>query len=153
MARHEVEREMRQEAEREMREALRLEPFFSGGMNQLVKVIAMQDRITMSVRGFVVQQKFLIGLSPNAIQTRLGLPPGSLQCGCRIGTLQRQPGPSEVRYELTTEFPDGIPFTMLSDRRYPPSDKRFVHQWRLTSPIFVRRWTPLQPNGIYSATL
>ena len=143
----------RDEVEREIRDALRLEPFVQGGRNQLVKVLALHDGTPMAVSGYVVQQRFLIGLRPAEIEKRLGLLVGSIQKGCRIFTLQRQPGPSEVVYELTTAHPDGLAPSMLSDQRYPPSDKRFVHQWRLTQKIFVRRWVQLGPGDCYSDSL
>jgi hypothetical protein len=138
---------------REMMEALRLEPFVVGGRAQLVKVLALRDGSPPIVSGYVVQQKFLLGLRPVDIERRLGLIVGSIQQGCRILTLTRQPGPSEAVYELTTEYPGGLAYTMLSDVRYPPSDKRFVHQWRLVTPISVRRAIQLGPNDSYSDTL
>ena len=140
----------RDEVEREIRDALRLEPFVQGGRKQLVKVLALHDGTPPSVSGYVVQQHFLIGLKPAEIARRLGLLIGSLQSGCRIFTLQRQPGPSEVVYELTTAFPNGLAQSPVSDLRYPPSDKRFVHQWRLTNQIFVSGSIQLGPNDAYS---
>jgi len=120
---------------REMADALRLEPFTQGGSNRLVKVLAISDGVPVSVGGYVVQEKFLVGCTPPEIEKRLGLPLNSLALGCRILGLRRQPGPSEVSYELTTKYPDGLAHTILSDQRYPPGNKAFVHQWRLTGRI------------------
>lgn len=65
--------------------------------------------------------------------------------------LQSVPGPSQIDYELTTNFPDGLAPSVLSDPDYPPFKKRHVQQWRLRVPMrvsFVRR---LGPTDSYSA--
>ena len=141
---------MTRDDDREIRDAMRVEAFFQGGVNRLVKVMALSDGVPPTVGGYVTQEKFLVGSTPSEIERKLGLPVGSLRPGCRILRLQRQPGPSEVVYELTTMYPDGLAFTILSDRRYPPADRKFVHQWRLTTRIPATLLCELKPSARYS---
>jgi hypothetical protein len=130
---------------REMREALRREPFAQGGLNQLVKVVSLfvYNEFEKNRKGrneafpvtkFVTLEKFLLGQTPEEIETSLGLKRDMLRSGCVVIGLQRQPGPSEVEYELTAEYPDGVAFTVLSHQDYLPGDKR-IHQWRLRVTI------------------
>jgi hypothetical protein len=142
---------MAHDDEREMREALRLEPFFQGGLSRLVKVLALPDGIPSSVGGYVTQEKFLLGQIPVEIEKALGMRFGSLQSGCRVFRPLRQPGPSQVVYELTTKNPDGLAHTALSDQRFLPSTKAFIHQWRLTTQIPVTLLCQLGPNTRYRA--
>lgn len=146
MARHDD-----REAEREMREAKRLEPFVQGGLSRLVKVIPAGEQIPRMVTGYVTQEKFLLGLTPIEIERALGLPLGSLRSGCRVLALQRQPGPSQVVYELTTKYPDGLAYSLLSDERYPPGSRAHIHQWRLTTKIRASLLCDLGPDTRYTA--
>ena len=134
-------------AEREMRDAVRLESFSLGGQNRLVKVIAIPTggRVPPTVAGFVTQERFLLGKTPAQIEEALGVRANSLVSGCMVLALQSVPGPSQIDYELTTNFPDGLAASVLSDPDYPPFKKRYVHQWRLRVPMrvsFVRRLGP-----------
>jgi hypothetical protein len=138
--------------EREIRDALRRDAFGQGGANQLVKVLPLSDGVPPAVSGYVTQEKFLAGRTPSEIESMLGLPFGSLRDGCRVFRLHRQPGPSEVVYELTTKYPDGLAFTAMSDQRYPPSDKGFVHQWRLTRRMSAMPLRQLEPLARYTVS-
>jgi hypothetical protein len=145
-----TERRRAEDDEREMREALRLEPFVLGGVNQLVKVLPLSEGVRPTVSGYVTQERFLLGRTAADIERALGLPFGSLRSGCRVLRLQRQPGPSEVVYELTTKYPDGLAHTALSDRRYPSANKGFIHQWRLTKRFPATLLCQLSPDMRYT---
>jgi hypothetical protein len=126
---------MARDYKHEIRDALRVEPFFQGGFSRLVKVSPDRGEIPKTVSGYVTQERFILGLKPKEMEQALGLPVESLVPGCRVFKLARQPGPSQVVYELTTKHPDGLAFTTMSNPKYPPSDKGYIHQWRLTMAI------------------
>jgi hypothetical protein len=103
--------------------------------------------VTGSFTSFVTLERFLLGNTPEDIEKSLGLKLDSLRPGCVVFALQRQPGPSEVDHELTAAYPDGVAFTVLSHRDYPPGDEH-IQQWRLkvTIPgVFLCRLTPGTP--------
>ena len=139
------------EAEREMRDATRHEPFVQGGLSRLVKVIPATREIPAMVTGYVTQEKFLLGLTPLEIARALGLPLSEFKPGCRILELKWQPGPSQVVYELTTKYPDGLAYSVLSDERYPAGTKSHIHQWRLTRMIPATLLCDLAPDARYAA--
>ena len=141
----------RDDVKREMRDALRVEPFFQGGSNRLVKVLPFGAGTPATVTGYVTQERFLLGLTPAEIEQALGLRVDSLQFGCRIFRLVRPPGPSEAVYEMTTKYPDGLAYTAMSNPAFPPSQKGFVHQWRLTTNIGVTKPRDLLPGVRYAA--
>jgi len=129
--------------QREMRDAVRREPFVQGGVSQLVKVVSISDvpasrlnnaHYVFPVTGFVTLERFLLGDTPEQIEQNLGVRHHQLHAGCLVFGLQRQPGPTEIDYELTAEYPDGVAFTVLSSQDYPPGDTR-IHQWRLLVSI------------------
>src|SRR5262245_40642018 len=124
------------DAEREMADAVRLDMFALGGQNRLVKVIPIPEggRVPPTVTGFVTQERFLLGKTPAQIEKALGVKVNSLVTGCVVLALQNVPGPSQIEYELTTNFPDGFAPSVLSDPDYPAFSKRYVHQWRLRVP-------------------
>ena len=139
------------EVQREIQDALRLEPFFQGGNSRLVKVLSIRDGIPKTVRGFVTQERFILGLTPREIEQALGLKVDSLLLGCRVFKLAKPPGPSQVVYELTTKYPDGLACTVMSDRAYPPSDKLYIHQWRLLAEMPAILLQQLAVNTPYIA--
>jgi hypothetical protein len=148
-------KEAARDAAREMRDAIRREPFVQGGLNQLVKVLPLlNDDVTRTQRvsGYVTLERFLLGRTPSEIESALGLKLSSLRSGCRVFALHRQPGPSEIDYELTTEYPDGVAFTVLSNPDYPPGDKRFIHQWRLKVAIAATLLQILKPGARYAGS-
>lgn len=139
-------------AQREMRDAVRLEPFVLGGQNRLVKVIAIpvDGRVPPTVAGFVTQERFLLGKTPAQIEEALGVKVNSLVSGCLVLALQSVPGPSQIEYELTTNLPDGLAPSVLSDPDYPPFKKRYVHQWRLRVPMRASFVCQLGPADSYT---
>jgi hypothetical protein len=140
----------RDDIQREMREALRIEPFFQGGVNRLVKVLPLRGPLPTTIGGFVTQERFLLGLTPQQIEEALGLERKSLLPGCRVFRLTRPPGPSEVEYELTTKYPDGIAHTSMSSDKYPASNKNHIHQWRLTTQLPITLVRQLPPDTPYT---
>ena len=103
--------------------------------------------MTGSFTSFVTLERFLLGNTPEDIEKSLGLKLDSLRPGRVVFALQRQPGPSEVDYELTAAYPDGVAFPVLSHRDYPPGDEH-IQQWRLkvTIPgVFLCVLTPGTP--------
>jgi hypothetical protein len=116
-----------------------------------VKVIGPSTTggIPQTVIGYVTQELFLSGKTPVQIEEALGLKVNSLVDGCIVLALQSVPGPSQIDYELTTNYPDGLAPSVLSDPDYPPFRLRHVHQLRLRVPVrasFIRR---LAPNEVY----
>src|SRR5215471_20008553 len=139
------------DAEREMRDAVRLEPFALSGLNRLVKVIAIpaDGDIPSTVSGYVTQERFILGKTPMQIQKALGVEVGSLVPGCIVLALQTVPGPSQIDYELTTNLPGGLAPSPLSDPKYPPFAKKYVHQWRLRVLIRAAFVCRLGPSDQY----
>lgn len=140
---------MARDDDREIRDAMRVEPFFLGGFNRLIKVLPVRDGIPKTVSGYVTQERFILGLTSAEIEQVLGLRVDSLQLGCRVFKLVRQPGPSQVVYELTTKYPDGLAYTAMSNQDFPPSSKSYIHQWRLTTDIPVTLVCQLAPSTPY----
>ena len=139
-------------AEREMRDVVRFEAFALGGQNRLVKVIAIPagGRVLRTVTGYVTQERFLLGKRPAQIEEALGMKVNSLVSGGMVLALQIVPGPSQIEYELTTNFPDGLAPSVMSDPDYPPFKKRYVHQWRLRVPMRVSFVCRLGPADSYT---
>jgi len=139
------------EVEREIRDALRLEPFFAPGVNPLIKVLEIGKGFPSArgVEGYVTLERYIVGLRPNEIEGVLGMEGKSLSQGCRVFRLSRRPGPSQVAYELTTKYPDGLAYTTSSDPKYPASSVGYVHQWRLLTKIPVVFLTHLSPDEPY----
>lgn len=138
--------------QQDIRQAKRHEPFILAGTNRMVKVAAlatMSTPVFARVSGYVTQEKFLCGKSPQQIEAALGLKGDSLKTGCRVYRFRRQPGPSECTYELTTAFPDGLAYHEgFSNPDYPPGDAR-IHQWRLCVEIPVDHLIDLLPGQRY----
>jgi hypothetical protein len=142
------------EWQREMQDAVRHEAWSLSGATRVVKVVPcdvarpLAEMTTVRLTGYVCQEIVLLGQRPEDIEGRLGLRVGSCAKGCRIFRFERLPNPSEVAYELTAEFPDGLAFGPLSNRLYPPGS-RAVHQWRLLAEVPARPLLDLAPGTRY----
>jgi hypothetical protein len=156
----------------EIREAKRRDPasvaWSLEGGSRLVKVVRLAtvmniERANRAV-GYVTQEKFLLGKTPQQIEIALGLPPLSLNRGCRIFRLQRIPQRGEYSDELTADKPGGLAFNPAEweEKRirydqdkslnelsyYPPGDKR-IPQWDVSVSIPLIHLTDLPPNVSY----
>ena len=101
--------------------------------------------------GFVSQERFLLAKSPAQIEEALGIKVNSLSAGCLVLALQSVPGPSQIEYRLTTNFPDGVAPSVLDDPDYPPFKKRYVHPWRLRVPMRASFVCRLGPDMTYQS--
>jgi len=136
----------------EIRDALRQDAFALGGLNQLVKVLPLAGPLPKSLSGYVTLERYLLGLKPSQIAAALGLPAEDYTSGCRVFGFNRQPGPSEYTYELTTQYPEGLAYGPLSHPQYPPGTKKGVHQFKLRVKIAVTLLKTLGPNDAYTAS-
>ncbi len=149
-------RDDEREIQRELRDARRAEPFTLGGRASLIKVLrpfqgaadAKDEYRNGCVAGYVAMESAISGLRPSEIAQSLGLEHGSLDSGCRVFALLRQPGPSEIEYDLTAEHPGGLSHTPYSDQRFPPGDRR-IHQWKLKTAMRARLLCLLAPGERY----
>ena len=142
----------RRAIEKEIRDALRQDAFALGGVNQLVKVLPVAAPIPTSLGGYVTLERFILGRTPAEIAAALGLPADDYAAGCNVFGFNRQPGPSEYTYELTTEYPEGLAYGPLSHPKYPPGTRKGIHQFKLLTRIAVTRLKTLGPNDSYTAS-
>ena len=148
------------EWQRDMRDALRRESWSLSGPTRPVKVVSLKHNHSRAapesrLAGYICQEKVLLGRTPAAIESLLGLPRGELVNGCRIYRFRRLPGPSEVEYDLTARHPGGLAYTPTvgpwnadGDPVYPPGSNA-VHQWRLLVDVPVEHLLDLAPGVPY----
>jgi hypothetical protein len=153
---------------REIREAMRNEAWTLVGPSGLVKVVRLATMINVPAKarapGYVTQQRYLFGKTPAQIERDFGLPPFSLDRGCRVFRLERLPQRSEYTYELSAAEPDGLAFnpadaweararfvndpSLTEVPYYPPGNER-IPQWRVTGDIPLIHLFDLLPNVTY----
>jgi hypothetical protein len=107
--------------------------------------------VPQTVTGYVTQEKFLLGKTPAQIEEALGVRVNPLGAGCIVLALLSVPGPSMIDYELTTNYPDGLAPSVLSDPNYAAFSTRYVHQWRLRVPMRASFVCRLGPGESYKS--
>ena len=133
----------------EIADGLRREGWSLNGPTRIVKVVPRSRPLVRALRGFVCLEKSLVGKTPAAIESALGLPFNSLGGGCRIFRFKRLPMSFEVEYELTAKHPDGWAFNpAIHNRDYAPGDPT-IHQWRLLVDVPAEHLLDLAPNERY----
>ena len=138
-----------QEWRNDVRGALRHEGWSLHGPMRIVKVVSAGRPVASALKGFVCLEKSLLGKTPAAIEGLLGLPPGAFHAGCRIYRLTRLPMQSEVDYELTAAFPNGLAYNAaVHDPSYLPGS-RSIHQWRLLVDVPAQHLLDLAPGQTY----
>lgn len=133
------------------------------GPERLVKVVSPKGQKDLlgyqTAKGYVTQEKFLLGKTSDQIEKALGLRPLELGSFCYVYSLARLPEYDEVEFKLTCAFPDGkvyddahhakamtarqnfLDHKDLYDRSqtpvvnyYPPGSNEIL-QWQLVKPI------------------
>lgn len=110
---------------------------------QLVKVVARRSPdgtprtdAPNQATGYVVELRQVVGLTPDAIADRLGLPKQDYVDGLWIMKLDRPPEAGEFDLRAYTHLPQGKPYQKPppgQDRDYPPGHG--VEQWELKTAI------------------
>ena len=110
---------------------LAIEKWGKGGLERPVKVVALQRGPLTSVRGYITQEKNIKGQPLQEIESRLGLPNGTLAAGANVMALNRVPLPQKFELRSYTNLPGGQPYT--AGGKYPPGSG--VPQWELMVDI------------------
>jgi hypothetical protein len=146
--------------QRERDDALRRDNWSLRGPNRLVKVVPLSPDGAAPQRrgrdgyvtGYITLAKSIRGMTPQQIETALGLKLRSLQHGAIISNLSRLPQPSEYSHELTADHPGGQAQTWMSDPDYPRGS-RTIHQWTIRRgidiPISAGSEIRLQPGQFF----
>ena len=133
----------------EMQDAIRHEAWSLIGPRRIVKVVPASRPATDALKGFVCLEKSLLGKAPPAIEIALGLPPGFLRGGCRVFRFKRLPMTTEVEYELSAKYPNGLAFNpAMHDPAFAPGSPS-IHQWRLLVDVPVEHLLDLAPFEKY----
>jgi hypothetical protein len=113
------------------------------------KILPAGIELVDTLRGYVCQEKVLLGKTPSDMERNLGLKLGHLQGGCRVYALRRLPMTFEYAYELTTAQPGGLAFDpVMSNPDYLPGSS-FIQQWRLLVDMPVIYLLNLLPSQRY----
>ena len=110
---------------------LAIEKWSKGGLERPVKVVALHRGALTNVRGYITQEKNIKGQLLPEIETRLGLPSGTLSAGAHVMALNRIPQPHEFDLRSYTNLPGGQPY--VPGGKYPPGSG--VPQWELVVDI------------------
>jgi hypothetical protein len=124
---------------------LAIEKWKKGGLERPVKVVAAGRGALSNVRGYITQEKNIKGQSLAEIETRLGLPTGTLSSGAHVMSLNRIPLPLEFELRSYTNLPGGQPY--MPGGKYPPGSG--VPQWELTVDIPSTPVKFVAPGGKY----
>lgn len=125
------------DGQQEIFEATRREVWSLKGPNQIVKVLASGGTVASKLGGYFTIGRYLLGKTPQQIETSLGLPDKHLVNGARIYRFIRLPHVGEYEYELTAHYPSGLAYIPAhSHPGYLPGD-RAIHQWRIKKDIEV----------------
>ncbi len=110
---------------------LAIEKWRKGGLERPVKVVALQRGALTAVRGYITQEKNVKGQPLPEIETRLGLPNGTLSAGAHVMVLNRVPQPHEFELRSYTNLPGGLRY--VPGGKYPIGSG--VPQWELVVDI------------------
>jgi hypothetical protein len=87
--------------------------------------------VLTEARGFILIVFAIVGQPPMGIAYATGLPTRHYVDGAWIYKPTRKPAESEVQYELTAKYPDGVAYQEgWSSPDYPPGDDT-RHQWTI----------------------
>lgn len=102
-----------------------------GGLERPVKVTATEATDRQSVRGYVTQEKFIKGRTPEEMEKILGLEPGNLKNGATIYRLTETPNADQFTPKGYSQTPGGMPYE--PGGKYPPG--KGAPQWELKEEI------------------
>lgn len=138
----------REEWKNDIEDGLKRERWTLFGPHRIVKVTPIFNQISPTARGYICMENVLTNKTPAEIGRLLGVA-RKFDDGVRIYALQRLPSPSEISYELTAQFPDGLVFDpVMHSPDYPPGSAH-VHQWQLKVDIPARLLVELKPDDRY----
>jgi len=122
-----------------------IESWKQGGGNRPVKIVSVQRGASPRVRGYITQEKFVRGRTPEQMEKLLGLPEGELTTkgqGAIIEVLEQIP--SEGQFELRgyTQRPGGKAFE--PGEPYPPG--LGIPQWQLIEDVPAKVLKTVKPG-------
>lgn len=133
----------RDEVYREISEARKRENWSLYGPTRLVKVVPLGQTRTHAT-GYITVAKSIFGMTPQGIESALGLEKGSQESGSRIYRLLRLPLVHEYEYELTARYPGGLAFNPAMSSPLYESGSSSIHQWRLLEEHSI----PVHPGDV-----
>lgn len=112
-----------------------VEMWNEGGLNRPVKVVPRGQGARSSTAGYISQEKFLKGRTPEQMEGILGFDGRQgrqyLSQGADIYLFTRVPAPHEFAFRGYTQLPNGQPWT--GDPQWPPG--LGAPQWELTKAV------------------
>lgn len=102
-----------------------------GGLESPVRVTPTQPIDSQSVRGYITQEKFIKGKTPQEMEKILGLESGKLENGATIYRLTETPKADQFTPKGYSQTPGGRPYE--SGGKYPPGEG--VPQWELNEDV------------------
>jgi hypothetical protein len=113
-----------------------------------VKVISLDGRPAPStVEGYITQERFLLGQTPEEIARVLGLRPSiDLKAGARIMAITEQLKITDFENKGYSYLPGGQPWNSRS--KYPVG--KGAGQWKLTRPVSAIQVQDLKPGQPYT---
>lgn len=102
-----------------------------GGGDQPVKVMPIEPTDRQSIKGYITQEKFIKGHTPQEMEKILGLESGKLSDGATIYKLNETPSADQFKPRGYSQTPGGN--TYEPGGKYPPGEG--VPQWELTEDV------------------
>lgn len=102
-----------------------------GEGNQPIKVAPTELSDRQFVSGYITQEKFVKGRTPQDMEKILGLEPGILGNGVTIYKLSETPKPEQFEPHGYSQMPGGVPYKPGS--KYPIG--KGAPQWKLTESV------------------
>jgi hypothetical protein len=115
-----------------------------------VKVITLTSgQVPTKVKGYITQERFLVGKTPGEMRDILGLLPTDLTTGARILAVTGPLRITDLMNKGYTHLPGGEEYDREKKPAYPPG--RGAGQWDLITEVSVELVEDLPPSTPYSA--
>jgi hypothetical protein len=95
--------------------------------------------------GYITQERFILGKTPNEMREILGLRNVDLVTGARVMAVARDLGLSDLKNKAYTHLPGGRPWIGVGD--YAPG--KGAGQWRLVHEVPARWIEDVKPGQRY----
>jgi hypothetical protein len=126
----------------------------AGAADSLVKV-APVGNLLQTAAGFATTIKFVVGRTPEDMETTLGFKADSkLVGGADIYAFTKLPANNEFQFAGYTHLPGGIPTddpSYTKNPQYPPG--RGAPQWIIATPLPVVLLVRVQPGQVFAYPL
>jgi hypothetical protein len=115
-----------------------------------VKIVPIDQAVRTSSKGYITQEKFVVGQDTGSLERRLGFKEGALKDGYRIYRLKELPTAEQFELKGYTQQPGGMHPGNMDPAvlaKYPVGEG--IPQWNLTADIPLEPPVTVGPGGKY----